>query len=82
MRRFDLRSVFLRDENYPIPPAIMYTLAYAVPGIAALGGEQPPAPRSIPFAVFASTTDLRQRVWTGWIHGNVVTPQECGKLLV
>jgi hypothetical protein len=77
----DPHSLFLHDANYPIAPAIMYTLAYAVPGNAALGGGRPsraPYPSSIPFAVVSCTTDARQRLRTGWIHGNLVTPQECG----
>jgi hypothetical protein len=77
----DPYSLFLHEANYPIAPAIMYTLAYAVPGNAALGGGGPSraaAPSAIPFAVFSCKTDARQRLRTGWIHGNLVTPQECG----
>jgi hypothetical protein len=64
----------LQIKHGPLAQVIMYTVAHALRGRAALGE----LPDRVPFAAIAGKRSAAQSIANGWIHGNLVVPQACG----
>jgi hypothetical protein len=63
-------------EHGPLAQELSYVVGHALPGRVGLGLD---LPRKIPFAVVAGKcSDKVPADAMHWLHGNVVTPEECG----
>jgi hypothetical protein len=60
----------------PLAQELSYVVGHALPGRVALGFD---LPETVPFAVVAGRrSDKNMDSALHWVHGNVITPDECG----